>query len=129
MSIYGDRKFHLVSYDVNSPPRDADYQMLYAEFAKLKGVRLQASLWEVATTLTEPELHSHLSKFLDGNDSLMVNEKSPTAVISNPKQRPSGPMAGIGFPPPKTKQMGIMGRSSSTMYSDKSILATRRSDR
>lgn len=75
-----------VSYDLR---KQRNYQTLYDELNRLKGIRVLESVWslKLPDTNTCVSVRDHLKKFIDGDDGIIVTKISAYAcsrVDNNP---------------------------------------------
>ncbi|MGA2631536.1 MAG: hypothetical protein ABSG54_15160 [Terriglobia bacterium] len=61
---------YLISYDLDKPGQD--YPRVIAELERLGAMKILYSEWILNSTDTAVALRDHLSKFIDGNDMLLV---------------------------------------------------------
>lgn len=64
----------LITYDLNAEKNGYDYEPLWAEFARLRGVKTQYSVYLITLNITQQEALDHFKQFVDDNDHLMVVE-------------------------------------------------------
>jgi CRISPR/Cas system-associated endoribonuclease Cas2 len=67
-----------VSYDLR---KQRNYQTLYDELNRLKGIRVLESVWslKLPDTNTCVSVRDHLKKFIDGDDGIIVSIVSSCA--------------------------------------------------
>ncbi|WP_192925498.1 CRISPR-associated protein Cas2 [Sinorhizobium medicae] len=65
---------YVVTYDLNGDEDSSAYKPLINEIKRLGGHKYQFSAWLINVSNTAEELHDHLKKLMDKDDSLWVSE-------------------------------------------------------